>query len=84
MMVAGEGMEWEMERVEAKLRGVGEMLGTTDPTLGTGDEIRGDIEGMADNWERRVTSVPVDPSSDEPSLSPAEKKLKYLPKNTNF
>ena len=24
-----------------------EMLGTTEPTLGTGEEMRGDIEGMA-------------------------------------
>ena len=33
--------------VEEKARGAGEILGTTDPTLGTGDEMRGDIEGMA-------------------------------------
>lgn len=38
--------------------GTGEILGTTDPTLGTGDEMRGDMEGMAASWERRVTSVP--------------------------
>ena len=78
MMGAGEGMVWEMERVEEKVSGAGEMFGTTDPTLGTGDEIRGDIEGMADSWERRVTSVPTDPPSVEP-CSPTEKKDNFSP-----
>lgn len=64
MMAAGVGTA-EKGRVE--------ILGTTDPTLGTGDEMRGDMEGIAASWERRVTSVPADTPSPAPSLSPTRK-----------
>ena len=40
------GSEW---RVDEKGRAAGEIFGTTEPTLGTGDEMRGDMEGMAES-----------------------------------
>ena len=52
----GRGLE--EGTAEEKGWGAGEIFGTTDPTLGTGDEIRGDMEGMAASWERSVTSAP--------------------------
>ena len=70
MIGAGVGMGWDVGRVETKVRGAGEILGTTDPTLGTGEEIRGDIDGMAESCDRRVTSVPTDPPSPDPPCSP--------------
>lgn len=36
------------------------MLGTTEPTRGTGLEMRGDMEGMLDSWVRSVTLPPSD------------------------
>ena len=66
-----------MGRVETKVRGEEEILGTTDPTLGTGEEMRGDIDGMAESCESRVTSVPTDPTSPDPPPSPPEEKNKY-------
>ena len=33
----------------------GVMLGTTLPTDGTGELMRGDMDGMLASWERRVT-----------------------------
>ena len=59
--------------VKAMGRRAEEMLGTTEPTLGTGEEMRGDMEGMVASWERRVTSVPTGPLSPLPSLPPASK-----------
>lgn len=50
------------------------MLGTTEPTLGTGEEMRGDMEGMAASWDRRVTSVVMGTPSPGLSLSPATKR----------
>ena len=75
MMEAGVGTGWDGGRVDEKSRGAGEILGTTDPTLGMGEEMRGDMEGMADSWESRVTSVPTNPPSPLPSrlLSPGNK-----------
>lgn len=58
MMVAGVGRGLEEGAADKKGWGAGEIFGTTDPTLGTGDEIRGDMEGMAASWERSVTSAP--------------------------
>ncbi len=33
------------------------MLGTTEPTEGIGEAMRGDMEGMLASWERRVTPL---------------------------
>ena len=71
-------MLWETDRVETKLLGAGEMLGTTDPTLGTGEEISGDIDGIAESCESNVTSVP--PPSLITSLSPPVEKNKKFSK----
>ena len=53
---------------------VDEMLGTTDPTLGTGEDISGDMEGIAASCESNVTSVAAVPLSPPLSLSPVEDK----------
>ena len=70
--LATSGMCWDRPLVVVMMmvEGAEPMLGTTDPTDGTGEAMRGDMDGMCASWESSVTPAwDMADCSDSPSPS---------------